>query len=177
MPGPSKQVARRLSREALDAAIDEAQSAGRARLVRRLCLIGNLYAGDTLSEAAKRVGVSQPTASRWVERWNEDGVDGLRPAFGGGRPSKLDDRERAALAAVLERDASLDTDRVCRAIETAFGVSYSRRHVSRLIDDLRARDALPRESDDAPEAVDELERRLEAELAENTDDDGETGAP
>lgn len=165
MPGPSKQVSRRLSRDALDDAIDEAQSDGAARLVRRLCLIGNLYAGDTLSEAAARVGVSQPTASRWVERWNEGGVDGLRPAFGGGRPSKLDDRERAALATVLARNPSLDADQVRSAIEGAFGVSYSRRHVSRLIDDLRARDAPSRPpSGGTSDAVDALERRLAAEL-------------
>jgi len=51
-------VTEHLSEEALDRAINEAQKADEARLVRRLCFVKNLYAGDVLEEAARRVGVS-----------------------------------------------------------------------------------------------------------------------
>jgi len=172
MPGPSKQVKGHLNESELDEAIDEAQSNEETRLVRRLCLIKNLYAGDSITEAASRVGVTQPTASRWTDRWNEHGVDGLRPNFGGGRPPKLSEREQDQLAEVLERHRPLTTKQIHGLIEEGFDVSYSQRHVPRLLKKLELRDAVPRpgppeRSDDAEE---QLQQRLEAALNELDDD-------
>lgn len=172
MPGPSKDVARHLSESELDDRIDAAQSAEEPRLVRRLCLIKNLYLGDSVTEAGNRVAVSQPTASRWVDRWNESGVDGLRPDFGGGRPPKLTEEEQEQLVDVLERHQPLTTDHVQRLIEDGFGVSYSQRHLSRLLKKLGMKYAIPRpESPDRPDDADEvLEERLEAALDDLDDD-------
>lgn len=136
MPGPSKDVTRHLDDAALAAAIDEAQRAGNPYLVRRLCFVRNLYRGDSISEAADRVGVSQPTGSRWVDAWNADGVAGLEPAFGGGRPSKLSDEEREQIQLLLEQHQSLTAADVRQLIESAFGVTYSKRHVARLFGDV-----------------------------------------
>jgi len=172
VPGPSKDVKKHLSEEELDAAIDDAQKADETRLVRRLCLIKNLYAGDSITEAATRVGVTQPTASRWTERWNNHGVDGLRPDSGGGRPPKLTPKEQDQLCEVLEANQPLTTAHVQRLIEEGFNVSYSQRHVSRLLKKLGMKYAIPRpESPDRPDNADELlEERLEAAL-EQLDDD------
>ena len=172
MPGPSKDVKKHLSVAELDAAIDEAQKADETRLVRRLCLIKNLYAGDSITEAATRVGVAQPTASRWTDRWNTHGIDGLRPDFAGGRPPKLTEEEQEQLCAVLEANQPLTTAHVHRLIEDGFDVSYSQRHVSRLLKKLGMKYAIPRpESPDRPDDADELlEDRLEAAL-EQLDDD------
>jgi transposase len=172
VPGPSKDVKKHLSEEELDTAIDDAQKADETRLVRRLCLIKNLYAGDSITEAATRVGIAQPTASRWTERWNNHGVDGLRPDFGGGRPPKLTEQEQEQLCEVLEANQPLTTAHVQRLIEEGFNVSYSQRHVSRLLKKLGMKYAIPRpESPDRPDDADELlEERLEAAL-EQLDDD------
>lgn len=78
-----------LSEGELDTAIDDAQKADETRLVRRLCFIKNVYLGDTNEMAARRVGVSHPTGGRWLQAWNEGGVEGLRPNFAGGPPAKL----------------------------------------------------------------------------------------
>ena len=172
MPGPSKDVKKHLSEDELDAAIDDAQKADETRLVRRLCLIKNLYAGDSITEAATRVGVAQPTASRWTDRWNTNGVDGLRPDFGGGRPPKLSEYEQDQLCAVLEAHQPLPTTHVQRLIEDGFDVSYSQRHVSRLLKKLGMKYAIPRpESPDRPDDADELlEDRLETALDQLDDD-------
>lgn len=127
-----KRVERHIDEAALDRAIDAAQGAGEARLVRRLCLIACLYAGDTLSEAADRVGVSQPTASRWADAWNDGGVDALRPDSGGGRPPKLDADERARLRVLVARDPPETPSALATLVEREFDVSYSRRHAARL---------------------------------------------
>ena len=172
MPGPSKDVKKHLSEAELDAAIDDAQKADETRLVRRLCLIKNLYAGDSITEAATRVGVAQPTASRWTGRWNTHGVDGLRPDFGGGRPPKLSEQEQDQLCAVLEAHQPLPTTHVQRLIEDGFDVSYSQRHVSRLLKKLGMKYAIPRpKSPDRPDDADELlEDRLETALEQLEDD-------
>lgn len=168
MPGPSKQVKRHLPEAELGEAIDAAQSNEEPRLVRRLCLIKNLYAGDSITEAADRVGVTQPTASRWTDNWNERGVDGLRPDFGGGRPSKLTDEQRAWLVDVLEQHRPLTPDHVRRLIEEAFDVSYSRRHVARLLGTLDTDYTIPRSGvpDQPDDAEEMLEARLEAAIDE-----------
>lgn len=133
-----KSVARHLEPAELDRQLEWAQRRGEAALLRRLCLIENVYAGDTLAEAADRVGISQPTASRWTDAWNEDGVDGLRPDRGGGRPPKLDDDARDRLATLVDRDPPETASELAALVEREFAVSFSRRHAARLYDRLVA---------------------------------------
>jgi hypothetical protein len=57
-------VIEHLSEAELDMAINDAQKADEAQLVRRLCFVKNLYVGDVLEEAARRVGVSQLGSAR-----------------------------------------------------------------------------------------------------------------
>ena len=67
-----------------------------------MTLFKNLYQGDTRKQAGRRVGISRSTTRRWARAWNDDGVDGLRPRFGGGRPPKLTPTQFEELCGVLE---------------------------------------------------------------------------
>ena len=69
--------------------------------VRRLGFLKNLYHGDSIPEAADREGRSVATGGRWADAWNEDGLEGLMPSFGGGRPPKLDEDEQDELGEML----------------------------------------------------------------------------
>jgi transposase len=93
---------RHLSESELDQAIEEAQKGDETRLVRRLCFIKNLYQGDTRKQAGRRVGISRSTTRRWARAWNESGIEGLRPRFGGGRPPKLSSEQFEELCVILE---------------------------------------------------------------------------
>lgn len=172
MPGPSKEVKQHLDEGMLEEAIDEAQKADDAYLVRRLIFIKNLYRGDSVSEAANRIGVSQPTGSRWIEAWNEDGIAGLEPDFGGGRPPKLDEDERERLAELLKGHQPLMTKQIQRLLEEGFDITYSQRHLSRLLKDLGMNYSIPRpEEPNRPEDAEEiLEENLQAALDELDDD-------
>lgn len=172
MPGPQKEVKRHLDKSELDATIDAAQRENNAHLVRRLCLIENLYAGDSLTEAASRVGVSQPTASRWVQAWNTDQLTGLEPDFGGGRPPKLSPAERERLGELLENHQPLTTREIQILLEEGFDVSYSYRHVSRIIREIDINPVTTRTiSLDGPEDPEEiLDENLQAALDELEDD-------
>jgi transposase len=171
--GRRKEIERHLTEEELDEAIDTAQSNEKAHLVRRLNFVKNLYRGDTANEAGRRVGVSSATASRWARAWNDGGVEGLRPSFGGGRPAKLSDGQRDRLVRVLKQHQPLTTEDVQRLIEDAFNVSYTRRHVRRLLRELGMNYSVPRpEEPDRPDDADELlEQRLDDALEDLRDDD------
>lgn len=159
MPGPSKDVARHLDDAELVAAIDDAQREANSYLVRRLCFIRNCYRDDSISEAADRVGVSQPTGSRWVKAWNANGVDGLEPVFGGGRPPKLNDEQRERIQSLIDRHRTLTARDIQRLLEAAFGVTYSKRHVLRLFGGIE-RESTGAGPDSASDA-DELETILD----------------
>ena len=168
----------RLDEEAVNEVIERAQRDDNARLLRRLCFIKNLYAGDSITDAAARVGVSQPTGSRWVRAWNEDGVTGLGPHFGGGRPPKLSPEQRERLAALLETYHPLTVTQVATLLEVGFDVSYSPRHLSRVIDDLVADHSIDRPPRRASETGGTDEENLQAALAEldaNEDRGGNRG--
>jgi transposase len=179
MADRNKEIARHLSADELDEAINEAQQADEARLVRRLSCIKNLYAGDTLEEAAWRVGVDESAVSRWTDDWNDHGIDGLRPSFGGGRPPKLSETQRERLQRVLEAYQPWTTTEIRLLIEDAFGVSYSERHISRLLRKFGMNYAIPRPEDPKrPENADEmLDERLQEALDELTDTENEGDDP
>ncbi|SNR60992.1 putative transposase [Halorubrum vacuolatum] len=165
------EVVEHLSEEELD----EAQKADEAPLVRRLCFVKNLYAGDVLQEAASRVGVSQANSSRWAHAWNDGGVDGLRPSFGGGRPPKLSDEQFSDLCEILEEGQPWTPRAIHALIHDRYGVTYDPAHLSRK---LRAsgmhyakpRPMDPRSPDDAEEI---LAERLSQALGEDDDESDE----
>jgi len=41
------------------------------------------------------VGVSKVIGYVWLERWNKQGLEGLKPNYGGGRPSELSEEQKA----------------------------------------------------------------------------------
>jgi putative transposase len=158
-----------LSDAELDRAIDEAQKADETRLVRRLCFIKNLYGGKTQQQAGEAVGVSQPTSSRWARAWNQDGVKGLRPRFGGGRPPKLTSAQWDEICAVLEINQPWTAREILSLIEDRFGVTYHPTHLARKLRASGMHYAKPRPMDPrSPEDAEEiLAERLSEALGED----------
>lgn len=142
--GRRTRVERHLSDQELAAALAEADE---PRFVRRLCFISNLYAGDSIEDAAARVRVAQSTGSRWLARWNDDGLADLRPGFGGGRPPKLFPEQREALVAIPEAEQPWSTADVQQLIKDRFDIDYTTGHVSRLLRSFGMRYAKPRTQD------------------------------
>jgi transposase len=70
-------------------------------------------AGLTQAEAARALGVSRQTASRWHAKWSAGGVEALEADTVGGRRPRLSDEDFArverALAKALERTGSRTT--------------------------------------------------------------------
>ena len=69
---------------------------------RRLLALAAIYDGATRTEAAKIGGVGLQIIRDWVIRFNARGPDGLLDGKALGRPSKLDDSQRQAIARMIE---------------------------------------------------------------------------
>ena len=168
--GRRKDIERHLTEEELDAKLrDETDS----EMVRRLSFVKNLYYGDTLGEAAERVGKSQPTGARWAERWNSEGLDGLAPDHGGGRPPKLDADDRHRLRDLLETNQPWTTQAVRNLIEEEFDVTYHPNYIYVLLREFDMHYAKPRpKRPERPEnAAEILEDRVDERLDVDDQDD------
>jgi putative transposase len=64
-----------------------------------------------------------------LERWNEDGYEGLIPRFAGGRPSKLTDQEKTQLKEILKKRDNWTTKEIRNLICQRFEVEYSLKQV------------------------------------------------
>lgn len=80
-----------------------ARSANDANQVRRLLALAVIYDGGKRTEAARTGGVGLQSIRDWVLRFNASGPDGLIDAKAPGKPPKLNDDQRAALSAAVER--------------------------------------------------------------------------
>ena len=109
-----------------------------ARRVRALEL---LKKGLSLHEVARRLGCAPSSVMRWRDAVRREGKKGLKVRPTPGRPPRLDEEERRALADVLLAGpvaSGYGTDlwttaRVAEVIRTRFGVSYHPDHVGRLL--------------------------------------------
>ena len=69
---------------------------------RRLLALAAIYEGATRTQAAKIGGVTLQIVRDWVMKFNAGGPEGLIDRKAPGQPPRLDDAQRAALAAIIE---------------------------------------------------------------------------
>ncbi len=111
---------------------------------RRLRALELLKQGLLPSEVARRVGVDRRSVRRWKSAARQAGAAALRAKPAPGRPSKLAERQRRRLEALLLKGAQaagFHTDlwtcpRVAEVIERRFDVHYHVDHVGRLLHEL-----------------------------------------
>ena len=111
---------------------------------RRLLSFPAAYDGMSRADAAKIGGMDRQTLRDWVHRFNAEGPDGLPDRWYEGPARKLPGEHRDALATIVEAGPELARDGVVRwrradlkaVIESRFGVVYSLRSISRLLDEL-----------------------------------------
>jgi putative transposase len=102
-------------------------------LTERLIFISDLFKGISVPKASKNIGIAHSTGYEWLERWNNEGLNGLYPKYDGGRPSELSKENLEKLDKILLKTPNLTNDIVLNIIEYEFGVKYSDRNVSRIL--------------------------------------------
>ena len=114
------------------------------KIVRRLTFVKNLYEGNTLEEAANRVGKSQSTSSRWAQRWNEGGLGLLTPNFVAVRPPKLGEDEREQLLELLREGQPWKSQEIQHLLNEEFDVEYHPVYLRKSLKKLGLSRAIPR---------------------------------
>ncbi|MFT4000919.1 MAG: winged helix-turn-helix domain-containing protein [Rhizobium sp.] len=81
---------------------------------RRLLALASIYDGGSRGDAARLGSVTVQIVRDWVVRFNDRGADGLINGKAPGKPSLLNDEQRAALARAIERGPTPYLDGVVR---------------------------------------------------------------
>jgi transposase len=85
-----------------------------ASQARRLLALASIYDGGSRADAARLGGVTVQIVRDWVVRFNARGPEGLINGKAPGKPSLLNDDQRAALAQAIERGPTPYLDGVVR---------------------------------------------------------------
>lgn len=102
---------------------------------------------DSLREAGRRCGTSHVRIKRWTDRYEAEGLKGLKPRPKSGRPPKLDPRkaERIRKAVLTQsRREGWQTTQLRQYIREWGGVVYSERHILRIAADWGLARIVPR---------------------------------
>jgi len=176
-----KEIVRHMSEDDLDRLLAETDD---EKVSKRLTFVKNLYKGDTLEEAADRIGRSASTGSRWARRWNEGGLGLLTPNFGAGRPPKLGEDQQQELLELLREGQPWKKQEIQQLIDQEFDVQYHPVYLSKFLEKLGLSYAIPRTKrpsrpEDAEEILDERvsdafdeERDQPHNKRENDDEEG-----
>lgn len=133
-------VVKHLSEEELESLIKNERS---KRFAERLFFIRSLYAGEKVETAAKKLGRCKTTGYLWLSRWNEHGLEGLKPTFGGGRPARLSVAQRETLRQKLGSRNYWTSKEARQLIKDEFGQNYHPVSVSRILHSLGMRYGKP----------------------------------
>lgn len=101
--------------------------------VNQLHFIRQLYGGKSVKEARLILGIPEKTAYNWLEKWNENGPDGLNHRKGAGRPSFLSETQFEELSEFIKSNDFLGTKDVHYFIEKNYGIDYSLKQVRQII--------------------------------------------
>lgn len=102
-------------------------------LTERLIFISDILKGLSVPEASKNIGIAHSTGYQWLERWNENGLEGLYPRYAGGKPPELSKEDYEKLDKIFQNTTNLTKDIASDIIKYEFDVEFSDRHISRIL--------------------------------------------
>jgi putative transposase len=118
-----KKLIRHIDEKELDDCINKKEK--EVKVLRKLYFIRLLYNDEKIETVSEKCGISLPTAHSWLDRWNEEGYDGLFPKYSNcGRSSKLSDEDKEKLNKILEQEDYLNMKKVAKILKDDFDVKY-----------------------------------------------------
>jgi transposase len=137
---------------------------------RRLLALAAIYDGATRTEAAKIGDVTLQIVRDWVMKFNANGPDGLIDRKSPGQPSRLNDAQRAAIAAMVDSGPIPAIHGVvrwrvvdlCQWVFEEFRVIVAKQTLSRELRAMgyRKLSARPRHHAQAEGAIEEYKKRM-----------------
>ena len=114
-----------------------------SRVLKRLYFIKFRYLGDSVEEAAIKIGVTKKCGYYWQDYWNKGGYAALMPQFGGGRKPKLTDEQMIELKSLLKNKDLWTTREVLELIKEKYGVEYSLKRIGIILKNFGMRHSKP----------------------------------
>jgi putative transposase len=99
----------------------------------KLSFINLVTGGMKLKDAAACFGIGIATSYKWIRRWNNEGVEGLKRRKIPGRPPKLSVEELEELRRILKAKPYWSVKEVMRLVKELFGVNYSDEQIRRIL--------------------------------------------
>ena len=109
------------------------KSKGNGRYYERLIAMKLFSKGNKLSDIADTLEVSFPTVHSWAKNCEKYGLDGLKPNFGGGRPSKLTYDQLIELDKIIEETPNMSMKNVHLIVNKKFDVDYSLKQIGKIV--------------------------------------------
>ena len=127
------------------------------KMLKRLLFVKYRYDGNSVEEAARRIGITKMIGYIWQRRWNQDGYKGLMPRYAGKGPSKMTDEQKNILKDML-KNGQYTTSQVRDIIGNEFQIEYTMKQVWVILKKMGMRHAKPyphdrRRSKDAEDAL------------------------
>jgi transposase len=130
-----------IPREALERACREEDADTRLRM---LLVLKVKYDGMGQNHAARELHALSSWAAKWVRRFEEEGLDGLRTRERSGRPPEVEHDAMASIERkVLSNEDGWTVREVRELIRMDAKVTYTERHVYRLLHAWGARAVVP----------------------------------
>jgi transposase len=105
--------------------------------VDKLIFINLMCKGKTVEKACELMDISLSAGHHWLDRWNEEGCDGLYNRYSNdGRKSKLTNDQFQLLDEMMRDEDYLTTPKVHEMIKKEFNVEYSIKHVREIVHNL-----------------------------------------
>lgn len=118
------------------------------RIKQRLLIVLKAYKEKSSYKIAEDVNTSHTKVQRWINRFNKKGFEGLDDKFRSGRPKFIKKKQILQLEKNLTRKsefrAGYNTLEIVHMINAEFRVSYTPRHVRRLLQVLGYSQIIPR---------------------------------
>lgn len=128
VPGKSKiNLEEKITKEELNE--EMSRYVGPYRYYQRLIAIKSIMDGNTIKATSDLLNLSYQTVHRWAKTCEEEGLEGLKPSFGGGRPSKLSYEELIKLDKIIENTPNLSMKDVQLLVKEKFDVDYSLKQI------------------------------------------------
>ena len=133
------------------------KSKGNGRYYERLIAMKLFYKGNKLSDIADTLEVTFQTVHSWAKNCEKYGLDGLKPNFGGGRPSILTDEIKNELEQRILEDDNLNMTDVQNILANEMDIHFSLTYVCQIVRDLGFNYGKPRPIfNEAPENKEEI---------------------
>jgi len=130
------------------------------KVLKRLLFVRYRYDGDSVEEAAGRIGITKMMGYIWQKRWNQDGYRGLIPRYARKGPSKMSGEQYADLKNIL-KGGQYTTAQVMDIIRYRFGVEYTMKQVWIILNKMGMRHAKPYHHDRRrPDHADSVLKKL-----------------